>query len=132
MSGSGFAELDAMIERCKALGASDVGARVAKVAAPKVLAAIQKTAAAGQTPLGKTWKPKVGGGRPLVHAAAHLTARSQGPLVAVTLRGKDVWHHKGSGHVPRRQIMPDGVSVPPAVRQALLEGAREVFRELVK
>ena len=129
---SGIAQLDAMIARLKALAGPDMPARVAKEAAPLVEAAIKGTAAAGTDPLGRPWQPKKDGGRPLVNAAAHIKTRAVGNLVATTLSGPDVFHHLGSGHSPRRQILPDGASVPPAVEEAATEGARRVFRAIVE
>ena len=55
---SGIAELDAMIERLRALAGPKVGERVAARAAPGVDAAIKATARAGTTPDGRAWKPK--------------------------------------------------------------------------
>jgi hypothetical protein len=127
----GLAQLDAMIARCKALGAPDIGARVARAAAPGVAAAIQATAGAGKTPLGQPWKAKKGGGRALEKVAGKIKARAEGPIVVVTLTGPDVFHHLGAGHSPRRQVLPDGASVPPGVSEAVLEAARGVFRETV-
>lgn len=127
MSTEGLAELDAMIAKARALGAPDVGERVAAAAAPLVDHAVKRTAAAGETPLGKSWKPKKDGGRPLVAAAAAIATRALERLVVVTLSGPTVWHHKGARGMPRRQVIPDGASVPRAVYVAALEGARRVW-----
>jgi hypothetical protein len=127
-----LAQLDAMIAKARELGAASFGARVAKAAAPGVAAAVQGTAGAGQTPLGKPWKPKKDGGRALANVASQIKARAEGPVVVVTLTGPAVFHHLGAGHAPRRQVLPDGASVPPGVSEAVLEAARGVFREIVR
>ena len=132
MADSGLATLDAMIEQMKALGASDVGARVAKKAAPLVDAAIKKTAAAGTTPTGETWKPKKDGGRPLVNAASHISTEAHGALVASTLTGPDVWHNGGFGKNPHRQIMPTSGTIPEHIAKAIEQAAKEVFDEITK
>ena len=131
MSDSGIATLDAWIERLKKLGGANVVVRVAQVAAPLVDEAIKKTVKAGADPLGGAWRPKKGGGAPLPHAAVHITTRPLGNLVAVTLKGVDVFHHKGLGHNPRRQILPDGASIPDAINKALHLAAKKVFDEIM-
>jgi hypothetical protein len=130
VSDSGLAALDVIIERMKAAGASNVGARVAAKAAPLVDAAIKKTATAGQTPDGTAWQPKKDGGRPLVNAAAHIQTRAVGALVVTTLSGPDVFHHLGAGGKPHRQIIPDSGTIPKGVEAAALMAAKRVFDEI--
>jgi hypothetical protein len=130
MPDAGMATLDSMIERLKRLGSPQMPEDVARRAAPLVEAAIQKTAAAGTTPLGQEWKRTKKGTRPLQHAASRISARATGRLVLVTLTGPDVFHHRGSKRNPRRQVLPDGASTPKAVYEACIEAARRVFREL--
>jgi hypothetical protein len=132
MSDSGLAALDDMIERLKAFGASDVGARVAKKAAPLVDAAVKKTVKAGQTPMGATWKPKKDGGRPLVNAANHIQTNARGNYVSSTLTGPDVYHNIGAGRSPHRQILPQSGTIPAGVSRALMQAAKEVFEEITK
>jgi hypothetical protein len=131
MPPDGSAILDQWIERLRKLGASDVGSRVALEAAPLVDEAVKATARAGTTPMGEPWKPTQAGTPPLARAADHITTKAQGPVVAVTLSGVDVIHHKGLGRQPRRQIIPDGVSVPPSVWSACHKAAANVFRAIV-
>ncbi len=126
-----MAALDAMIAKAKALGAPNVGDRVAAAAAPLVDEAVKKTAAAGETPLGQAWVPKRGGGKALANAASAIGTRALRALVVVTLSGPTVWHHKGAGGKPRRQVIPDGASVPGTIYDACLEGARKVWREVL-
>ncbi len=131
MSADGMAQLEAMIAKAKALGAPNFGDRVAAAAAPLVDEQVKKTAAAGETPLGSAWKPKKGGGGALVNAAAAVTTRALGRLVVVVLSGPTVWHQKGTGRTPRRQVIPDGASVPASVYEACLDGARKVWRAVL-
>lgn len=125
-----FATLDRMIAACKRLAGPTMAEEVAREAAPLVQDAVRATASAGTTPLGQPWKPKKGGGRPLAHAASHVTAAPAGRVILVTLQGPDVFHHLGSKRLPRRQIIPDGVSTPKAVHDAALLGARRVFSRI--
>lgn len=125
-----MAELDAMIARLKALGGPNVAVEVAREAAPLVDEAIKKTAGAGTDPDGKAWAPKKNGGRALEHAADHIKTSAVGVFVSVILSGVDVFHHKGQGHSPRRQVLPEAGSVPAGVTKALQEGARRVFERL--
>jgi hypothetical protein len=132
VSDSGISALDDIIERLKALGASNVGARVALKAAPLVDEAIKKTASAGQTPSGTAWQPKKDGSRPLVNAAAAIQTRVAGNYILTTLRGPTVFHHKGLQGKPHRQVIPDSGAVPEGVKRAVTDAAREVFEEITK
>ena len=127
-----MAALDSMIERMKALGSRDVGARVAARAAPLVDAEIKRTAAAGRAPDGHAWKPKVDGGRPLQNAAAHIQTRAMGNLIVTTLEGPTVFHHLGLGGKPTRQVIPDSGNVPPGVEKAVTEAAMSVCRDITE
>ena len=98
----------------------------ARLAAPLVEEALRATAAAGTDPDGHTWQPKKDGGRPLVHAAEHITVKAVGTLVRATLTGPDVYHHFGAG-VPRRQILPDPGTIPPGVARALEKASALAF-----
>jgi hypothetical protein len=124
--------LDAMIAKIKRLGTlPDV---VAKRAAPRVLAAIRKTANAGTTPDGKPWPPKKDGGRALEHAADHLSASADGSVITVTLTGKaEVVHNYGDHRNPKRQILPDaGAGLPKIVEDATRLAAAEVYTEILR
>lgn len=130
MADSGIGALDDMIARLRELAGPTVGSRVAAKAAPLVGAALKKTAAAGTTPDGRPWKPKLDGGRALVNAAAAIDAKASGNFVIATLSGPTVFHHLGLGHKPVRQVLPDSGTVPDGVRQAAVEAAAKVFREI--
>jgi hypothetical protein len=82
-------------------------------------------------PAGQAWQPKKDGGRPLANAAAAISTRAAGNFILTTLRGPTVFHHRGLGGKPVRQVIPDSGTIPPGVARALLEAARAVFREIV-
>jgi hypothetical protein len=103
----------------------------AKLAAPLVEETLRATAAAGTDPLGTPWQPKKDGGRPLVNAASHIATKAVGAVVRTTLTGVDVFHHFGAG-VPRRQILPDPGTIPPAVEAALRKAADAAFARAVR
>jgi hypothetical protein len=114
-----MAELDGMAEL------------TAAEAAPLVEAAIRRTAAAGTTPDGEPWAPKKkGGGRPMVNAAAHVTAKAIGNVVNIVLKGVDVFHQFDK-RTPRHAIPEAGGGVPAVVRAAMHEGARRAFGKIM-
>lgn len=114
---SGDAVMQAMIAGLRGLGRDALSA-IAKEAAPLVQEAARKTAAAGTTPDGEAWTPTKDGRKPLENAADHITARASGPTLRIYLNGPDVFHHFGTGRVPRRQIIPEG-KIPPAIGSAM-------------
>lgn len=129
---SGAAVLESMIARLRALGSDEAVHRVAEKAAPRVLAALQKTAGAGTTPDGEAWQAKKSGGRPLAHAADALDVEAHGRFVVATLTGPTVFHHRGAQGKPVRQVLPDSGTIPDGVRAALVDAAKEVFEKIVK
>lgn len=70
---------------------------VAREAAPGVLKAMQRTAAAGTTPEGVSWPQRAGGGRALPNAAEGLSASVSGPKVTVRLAEPYTYHQGGEG-----------------------------------
>jgi hypothetical protein len=123
-------DFDAMLTSLRAV--EDLAEETARRAAPRIEASLRVTAAAGRAPDGTPWPARKDGGRPLTHAADHITAKAIGHVVRATLTGPDVWHHFGGGRNPRRQVLPDPGTVPPNVRKALDEAAAEAFGQLVK
>ena len=130
MPDTGHALLDNWIERLKKLGGPSMPAEVAKALAPKVDAEIKRTAAAGQDPMGKPWPLKKDGGQALVHAAEHISTEALGNVCVTTLEGPDVFHHKGLGGKPRRQVIPERLSMSSKLREVMVDGAKEVFRRI--
>ena len=98
-------------------------AEVAKIAAPLVHEAITATVRAGADPSGKKWAAKKDGGAPLVHAADSIETRAVGTVIRTTLRGPTVFHHFGARGAPRRTVLPDPGTIPPAVERALERAA---------
>ncbi len=129
-----MSDLDDIISTLKALGARDIGARIAKVAAPLLHAALLETLEAGKTPEGIAWAEKKSGGRAYVHAAAHLgEAKANGDIVRVTLTGPEVFGHFGARGMPKRQMLPDaGGAMPASVTGAITQAAKTVIGEVSK
>jgi hypothetical protein len=120
----GTAALDAMIASLRRL--PDLATRAAAEAAPLVQAAVRQQAAAGKDPYGKTWAPKRDGGRALADAASSVTASAKGAVVQIRVDGGESFWTKMSGST-RRQILPDADKLPPAITDAIQEGARRAF-----
>lgn len=120
-----MAELDEMIAMVRSLRTLAVDA--ANEAAPLIEKAIKTTAAAGQTPDGKSWAPTKEGKKPMTNAASHITVTAAGPVVRMTLTGPDVFHHFGARGV-RRQVIPDQEGdMPPTIKAAADEGVTRAF-----
>jgi hypothetical protein len=124
---SGDSEIREMIAAAKArygLGAAEI----AKLAGPEIEIALRKTAAAGTDPEGRAWTAKKDGGRPLVNAASAISVSVAGPVIRGVLTGPTVFHHYGTGNVPRRRVLPDaGAGIPPGVAKVLLDVAGRSF-----
>ncbi len=127
----GLEVLDTWIEKMRRL--REIGTRAAKIARPLLEEEIKRTARAGTTPDGKPWQPlKYSGGRALEHAADFVTARQVGTVVALVLTGPYVLHNFGTGHAPKRGILPDrGVALPPRIREICAQASRQAFREVM-
>lgn len=105
----------------------------ARAAAPKVAAAIKASAAAGTDIDGKPWPPKKDGTRALPNVVGAISAVAVGALVVAKLVGPYVWHQYAKPADRQRRILPDsGAGVPARIREALAEGAREAFANLMK
>jgi hypothetical protein len=130
--GDDFASMNEMIATLKELGGSGMTDKVAAKAAPLVDEAIKTTAKAGQNPYGEPWAPKKDGGAPLKNAASHVSTRSSGSLVIVTLTGEaEVFHNRGGKRTPQRQIIPNSETfLPRTVNDALVTAAGKLFDEI--
>lgn len=95
--------------------------RVAVRAAPLVEQALRANAAAGLDPMGKPWKLKKDGGKPLKNVAAKISCVANGKSIVATLTGPDVFHHRGTKDHPRRQVLPRSGEVPDFVKKAIDE-----------
>lgn len=127
---SDFGPLDAFIRRVRAMRL--LPREVAKAAAPHVQEAIQDQIARGEDPDGKAWAPKKDGGRALEHAGAAVSTIAADTTIRTTLRGKEVFHHRGTSRVPQRRILPDSGDMPEHVKAALELGAAEAFQKLAR
>lgn len=103
----------------------------AKEAAPLVEAELRSTAAAGTSPDGTAWPAKRDGGRPMLHAASHITARSFGRTVRATLEGPDVFWHFREGKFSR-PVLPDSGTIPAGIARALKTAADRAFARLTR
>ena len=88
-------DLDRLIEFGESLTRLNVD--VAKEAAPDVLKAVQRTAAAGTTPSGEAWPKRADGARALPRAAEGMSVSVSGPKVTVRLEAPYVYHQGGKG-----------------------------------
>ena len=89
-----FGELEALGRR---LG--EFSSRAARRAAPKVLAALKATAAAGTDPQGKAWPPLAGGGAPMQGAADAISIETSGGDIKAKIGEPWVYLDAGAGGV---------------------------------
>ncbi len=124
----GDAALVAMIAKLRAFGATAL-ADAAREAAPLVQEAARTWAAAGTSPYGEPWAPKVDGTRAMPDAAANLTAEAKGPRVILkTTKGYAINNNLKPGR--RRQVIPSrDKPTPRAIVDALREGVRRAFEK---
>ncbi len=127
----GMGELDDMIASLRALGAKDLGARIAKRSEEPLQAAIVGTLEAGTAPDGTPWAGrKKDGARPYANAASRVSTKSSGDVLRMTLKGPEVFGHFGARGMPVRQMLPDaGAAIPEVVSKAIEEGAAAVLAE---
>lgn len=127
-------QLTELAARLRSLDAA--GVEIATDALAGVQDAARATAAAGTTADGTQWKPTKKGNRPLVGAAAKITAIVSGSskaAIVLVLRGIEVLHHFGTGRIPARPILPtEKTGVPEAIRDAVRAAAKRVVSRKVK
>ena len=123
--------LDEMIADLRRLG-DGWEPELARQASPLVEAALQRTAAAGQTPEGQAWAPRKAGGRAMAHAAAAITVKAYPTVLRAVLTGVEVFHHYGKGASEvRRRVIPDVGTIPDVVEAALRKGAELALSKLL-
>ncbi len=123
-------ELDRIVTALRALGAADIGAQIAKKAAPLLQAAVLQTLSAGQSPEGVAWAERKAGGRAYAHAASRIETQPHGDLVRMVLKGPEVFGHFGARGMPVRQMLPDaGAKIPASVEKAITDAAKAVIAE---
>lgn len=115
------AELDAVSKMLRSV--TDLGKRVAKDAAPGVLAANKATATAGTDAYGKAWKPKKADGqRALDHAADALSVRTTDDVIILTLE----WPY--TFHQDTRPILPNASApLPKGMAEAIATSAKKAL-----
>jgi hypothetical protein len=128
-----MSELDDILTSLRLVASPEMGHRIAMRVGPELHAAIASTLAAGQSPEGATWAPKLTGGRAYKHAASRITFGVDGNVVRIVLHGPEVWGHLGTRGRPVRQMIPDaGGEIPKSVVRAVEAGAAAVFAEVTK
>jgi hypothetical protein len=125
-NGQGFKDLDAMIQKIKAVGL--IPKEVAPQVADALRAEITKNIAAGVDPGGKPWKLTEKGEKPLKNAAASLDVKAVGTVVLAKLTGPVALHHLGAarGHI-RRQVLPSS-RLPQPMTQAIKAVLTKAFK----
>lgn len=119
--------LDSFIARMR--GLKTFATDVAKLAAPAIERAAREQAAKGLDPNGRAWAPKKDGGRALKNASSEIAATPIGNAVTVAIAGPLVFHNVGTGHVPQRQVLPDGPA-PQYIADAIKEASAETFAKV--
>jgi hypothetical protein len=119
--------LDSLIARLR--GLNTFATDVAKRAAPAIERAVRAQAAKGIDPNGRAWAPKKDGGQPLKNASSEIAATPIGNAVAVAIAGPLVFHNAGTGHVPQRQVLPDGPA-PQYILDAIKEASAAEFEKV--
>lgn len=117
--------LATFISRIKAL--ENFAFDVAKEAAPLVQEAMRAQIRSGVAPDGTPWPAKKDGAKALKSAADHLTATPAGDRVLVKLSGVEVFHDKGNGRLPKREMLPKDGKLPAYITDALHEGAKRAL-----
>jgi hypothetical protein len=120
---NGDAELEQMIERIRAV--PGIARRAAPDAAEAVREALARTVAAGTTPEGEAWAPRLAdGGQPLVGAEQALRVAPVGTRIIVRLLGHIARHSFG-------RVLPEK-GITPAIGTAIRKVVTEHFRRAVE
>lgn len=128
-----MSELDDILTSLRMVASPELGHRIATRVGPELHAAVAATLAAGQTPEGEAWEPKLTGGRAYKNAAARISFGVDGNIVRLVLKGPEVWGHIGARGRPVRRMLPDaGAEIPRSVVRAIEVGAQKVFDEVTK
>jgi hypothetical protein len=123
---------DAFIAFLNLMAGSDLEIAIAKKAEGTLQEAVETTINAAETPEGKPWAvTRRGGRRAYPTASSHLSTKSYGNLVKMTLEGTAAYGHFGrTGKQVARPMLPDaGAGMPTEVAEALDKAAGQVFEE---
>ncbi len=118
-------ELDSMIKALQKLSdPTRLSSELATAASPYVLQAMKKTLSAGMSPEGEYWAATKEGGRAYAHAADKVTVTPNGVYIGIQIKGPEAFANSGvKGHLPKRQMLPEGGSIPSTISDALMKGA---------
>lgn len=123
-------DLSTLAARLK--GLKTAGADIAREAAPGVLEEAQRTAAAGTTPTGETWKPrKADGGRAMPNASSALDVEASGDVIVLKLRGPYVYNNKRRPIVPASGASSKYSGVPEGMKKAITDAANRVIGRVI-
>lgn len=121
----GFAQLDAMAARLKAVGELPrcAAPAVARVVRDEILGNVAK----GVDPYGRAWAPTQAGHLPLQGTAKELTVTASGATVVARLEGVHARHHSGEvrGGIAR-PILPTG-RLPSSMGEAIAVELERAF-----
>lgn len=117
--GDGAETIEQWIERLRSL--PDMVDAAAPQVADAVESAIKTAVASGKSLDGTPWAPTKTGSQPLKNAATAIQVMVQGRVILITLTGHHVFHHFGTGWLPRRPIIPVG-GLPDKLGNAIRKG----------
>lgn len=127
---AGRATLDGYIDALRVLD-EHFAESVAKEAAPRVQAALRASAAAGTDPDGTPWADRKEGGQAYANSSSKVTAKALANIVQCGVTGPEVFGQFGAHGMPTRKTIPAvGDDLPPAIVDALTEGARVAFEKI--
>lgn len=127
----GFAELDAMIAKVRAV--PGLARRAAPDVADAVRAELERTMAAGTTPTGTPWAPrKDDGGRALAGAEKALAVAPVGTRIYARIAAHWARHHLGRAKGGTyRQMLPQK-GIPPAMVQRIKRALTDHFNGTIR
>lgn len=126
MTNDGFAQLDDMLERVRAI--PDVVERAMPAIREGIEAELHAQIARGQKPTGAPWKKTKAGEQPLKNAARALSITREGLMIVVVLDSIETRHHFGwvRGGV-KRQVLPTPGTLSPAFTKVINDALAREF-----
>ena len=100
--------LEAMMASMRELAAN--GLPMQPIAA-RVQEFMDGTLTRGETPDGETWVKKRDGSRPYKNARKKYSQNIVGRSIIMKMAQPDAWGHWGTGHIRKRQMLPEGKSM---------------------
>lgn len=109
------------------------GDEIAKLATPAIVEWVRGEVAEGKAPGGSEWPERAAGGRAYANAAARISGKHYGDLIAISVSGPEYFGHKGLHGMPVRLMLPDATaSIPPAISAILAKAATVYLGGLIK